>query len=659
MAPLTSLGIARTSMKTALLAPGFETSANTVCANCDVNVYQVSPGSAPVSVNTTTTDSSGNYSITVPPATLSADGSSGFYYQVSISNGSASVNTLIAPTESVSSVNVAPETSMALTTVSSIAIPEFGMPIEDAVAYPPALLLNAANSGTTAASVSLVNEGAIFVPPSSNASLTTAMANGVVTTQTGSGPGANNNTNIIMQALRVSSEYNNIVGNSGTAEQAASYLPRAVLTGCSNADGTYMTDTAAADLAASLLSGATFTFDEVYNAYVNAYLSMASPNPFTSQSTVIANIQNGAASLKANLQASASSMTAIGKENQLMLTLLRGLDLSNLSPSTTFQADQLLALFQLFAVLQATPGQSCNLGQAGLPFIDNVVYQLLNPPAPSTTPLPLSTARASRVVIYNDEGFGCGPTTGHFMAKVLFYPAGKTITDVSISSTDTTALMGGSIALTDGGNNIWVSTYEGVCVAHDTAVTYTIHVTYSDHSTDTFTGYDRTHPLVPEPSNAFWTGSSFTDGSKICYNGDNNPTVVTTTRPLNEWESPVAELTQLLSDNPNTAASSAIGRHIVYTYEFSHIDTREANPSPLAGCNYVSSGTVTYNTNNFIPTTDCDVEACSTASGVPAADIACRINIQTYFESIANNILAKAAGNFTCFCVDGVGGCGS
>ncbi|MDO8519787.1 MAG: hypothetical protein Q7T11_06450, partial [Deltaproteobacteria bacterium] len=282
------------------------------------------------------------------------------------------------------------------------------------------------------------------------------------------------------------------------------------------------------------------------------------------------------------------------------------------------------------AFLQTLPqdGNPCQFGSVD---ITAVIADL-------TSDADLESPTISDAQIYHDSGFGC-TGTGHFRAEVDVYAPGTTVSSVSIASSNTTSLGGDGVhALTADGTR-WVSQASaeganGICVTFNSEVTYTITSNLANGSTLTDT-VTRNHPNVPE--------ADTTVNGEETSNDVQNPDVLTDKRPVYEWESPEEKLA--------TITGAPAGSVVKYTYEFSHVNGSAGQTSPLTGCDMQSSGAL-YSVNNFMPTVDCDPEACATSSGVAADDIVCRMNIQTFLVDAYDRYLGQAAGHFPVFCVD-------
>jgi hypothetical protein len=342
------------------------------------------------------------------------------------------------------------------------------------------------------------------------------------------------------------------------------------------------------------------------------------------------------------IASTALTSVTINDDKQMALYVLRGLNSSTFTSTTALDADQALAFIQY-------------LGSAPCVFSFNLdlfafIADLLDRNA-------LRTAAISQSNIYHNSGFGCdeGAGKGHFVANIKIYRKNKTVDSVVISSSDTdgTVLGGdGEETLTFQSSGLFEtynSNTNGICVNLGKGVDYTLTVTFSDATTVTGT-VSRNHPRIPEASSNVYVGDVFISGSS----DGANPTVVPETRPLYQWTSPAAMLTAIINDASNTAISTNLASsdvQVKYTYEFAHVDTLNTPVAPAPQCASVSSG-VLYSVDSFIPTEDCDIEACAAALTVDSSQIACRMNIQSYLVDRNDKILGQAAGHFRFFCVD-------
>ncbi len=626
--------------------PAFDgTNADTPLTDATVTLYKIEPDGTKTSIATTTTAEDGAYAFgAVTPAVVGTGADSNFYYQVCATQDSVTICNTVAP-ENSGTVNLSPETQLGSSVMELIGLGSEGTP----TFVGSSTILNALSSAAATTLLHLVDNSGTFMPTAQDndngTDIRTAMANGLVTT----GDVAQN----LYQAVKFSTEYlgimNNLDEDAATVE-ATEYLRRVVRAACSGVNFSYyLSKPVATELASHLLNGDTYTVSDIITAYTSAGGAMPTLDGAALGATV-----------QANLEQTAGNMEPFSPEGRAILMTARDLDLGNLSEDTVLTVDQMLSFLQLF------PNDRCALGRAGNPFIDNVISWLLH----GMSLVPTVDNVISNAEIYNDSGFGCTPPDfedkGHFRANILVYPGIKTVTAVTITSSDHTALDGtGSLELASAGSNLWVADntadFEGKCVAIDQQATYTITVTFSDTTTLTSSEtIERTHPVVPEATNIFLTvdddGTLIeTAGSTNCIDGIDlaSPTSVNTTQPLNTWGEPVETLATLYTDNPgDTITYQSATDKVCFTYEFSYIDKTSGMSTPLVGCDYISSGTGCYDTNTFMPAYACDVAACATASSVAAENILCRTNIQTYFVTASGDTLAQAAGNFTCYLPD-------
>ena len=268
----------------------------------------------------------------------------------------------------------------------------------------------------------------------------------------------------------------------------------------------------------------------------------------------------------------------------------------------------------------------------------------------------LAEPSISAYEIYHNSGFGCneGDGEGHFVAEIRVYSASKEISDVTISSSDSSALDGTGNATLNSEGDRYTSNEEGYCVALGTEVTYTVTANFTDSSSATTT-IDRNHPRVPEASSEVLVDEVFISGSDQA----SDPTVVDTRRPLYQWTSPEEMLDAIIDDSANADIQTSLSEDtlaVKYTYEFAHVNLNQEPVSPINSQDYPSCAMVNtgalYAVDSFLPTEDCAVEACAEELGESPENIACRMNIQSYLVDQFNNLLGQAAGHFRFFCVD-------
>ena len=583
-----------------------------------VSVYQIFEDGTETLVDTTTADTSGNYNFDgLDPASGGTGSANGFYYEVRATSGTLDIRAPAAPTAD-DVVDINPESNLAAKILSDVAeIPFDGsvFPTPEPELIDATRELVEQNADMLSASITMPSTG------TGSASDANAMANGLAA--------AGGNAEKMYKAVQfdAEAEWLGDPGNNATGGQAGEYARRLVREACGQPAEPPLTEASADVIGTALVSGDSFTVSELVTAYNNTV-------PVTEQIAVtdaVDGIQGMLSSVSGNLDASAANAADFANDDQLILYAKRGIE--TVTSDTDLQPDQAIPF--LLAAVQANNGNGCALSPDTL---TSVVSGLTG----NTT---LAAPHISDVEIYHDSGFGCneGAGEGHFRASVKVFSPGLTVNSVEVTSTDTTALSGndGNESLTQQGGN-WVAQADGVCVALDTPVTYTVTATLSDSSTVSVT-VDRNHPLIPEATAMVGGVNASTDSA--------NPDIVRDLRPVYSWDDPDV----MLASITNAPAGSAVK----YQYEFAHVDVTDNPVGPLPACDQVPYGPM-YAVNSFLPTADCNPAACATAAGRNAADIACRINIQTFLVDGADKLLGQAAGNFTFFCVDsnGDGICG-
>lgn len=571
-----------------------------------VNLYKIFEDGTETLVDTTTSNTNGTYSFSDVDAAAGGNGTStDFYYEVRATMGDLDLRAPAAPTDD-TTVDVTPESNLAAKIIS------------DVVDAPNSNTNPITTSTLIEATRTLVDQNVDAIDDSINIpSAATTSSDATLDTANGIAA-AGGNAEKMFKTLQFESEFL-VLTNSTTAtsSDAAAYIKRIIREGCNQPSGNPFPIIVANVLGANLITGTTYTPTQIVQSYNTA--GTTSLNVDTS-TQAFATVLSALDTLFGQTAAQASAITP---EQQLALYIKRNLTGSAFTASTALQADQAAA----FVMSLPGSGNYCQLGGVN---IASVIGDLTG----SST---LSTANISDAQIYNDSGFGCnGAGQGHFRADVdVFVPTtGVTVTSVTVSSTEATALDGdGTINLTQSGNR-WVSTADGICVTTNSSVTYTITANLSDTSTvaDAVT---RNHPVVPE--------ASTTVGGVNTSNNNNNPDVFTEKRPTYTWESPETKLAQI--------TGAPTGSRVKYTYEFSHIDITDSPIGPLSQCNVINSGAM-YEVDSFIPTVDCDPAACATATGKTASNLLCRMNIQTFLVDEADRLLGQAAGHFPVFCVD-------
>ncbi len=606
---------------------------NASLANATVTLYKVYGDNATpdeqVDIGTVITDSSGDYSIANLEAVPESTGeSTDFYYEVRVAKGDLELKAPVATGED-ATVNISPETDLAAKILTDVV----DVPGVDNPPLPSNTIIEATRELVLGEAAALENSNAIRIPSALEpefADNSLAAANGV----------AANGGNIekLFKAANFSAEYLALTTSDSTTDaQATGYIDRVVREGCNQADGDYLPQPIAEAFGAYFNAGSTLTPTQIITAY-NANFSGPDLDTTAVVNNFIALIEDAAQSVAS----SAISSTAIDDDNQMALYVLRSLDAASFTASTALAADQALAFIQY-------------LGSSPCVFTANLdlfafIADLLDRNA-------LRAAAIAQSNIYHNSGFGCdeGAGKGHFVADIKVYRNGKTVDSVVLESSDPdgTVLGGdGEETLTFQSSGLferYTSNTDGVCVNLGKEVEYTLTVTFND-ATTVVGMVSRKHPRIPEASSSVYVADEFVSGSA----DSGNPTVVPETRPLYQWTSPADMLTAIINDGANTAISADLASsdiEVKYTYEFSHVDTLASPVGPAPECASVSSGAL-YSVDSFIPTEDCDIEACATALSVDASQIACRMNIQSYLVNRNDKILGQAAGHFRFFCVD-------
>ncbi len=600
---------------------------NEALAAATVTLYKVyGDGRADeaVDIGTVTTADDGSFSIPdVAPAPEGEGAADDFYYEIRVAKGDLELLAPAAP-QADGTVNVNPESDLA----SRILADVVSVPGDAAPPLPRAETIEAMRELVVQNTADLVDDGAIALPSAVGAGAEDnllAVANGLAA--------AGGNAEKVFKAASFEAEYLALTTADDTSDaEAASYLARLTREACNQGAQVPLPRALAEALGAFFNTpDNTVTVTELVTAY-----NANSTGPDVDTAAVLAELGTLSNAVAANLGAAASSVTELAPEQLLALYANRG-TLEGIEATTALGIDQAILLLQLLG-----DGPSCQSN----PQLDlyGFVADLIGNQA-------LRAAAISDYRIYHNSGFGCneGDGDGHFVAEVDVYSAGKTVTGVTIASTDTAALDGdGQISLTAAGSR-YTSNTDGICVALGTEVTYTITATFDDTTTATRT-VARNHPRIPEASSQVLVDDAFQAGSA----DENGPTVVDTTRPLYQWTSPEQMLTNIRNDAANTGISDALAASaatVKYTYEFAHVDTGSNPIGPAGQCGSVAAGAL-YAVDSFIPTVDCDVAACATALGVTADRIACRMNIQSFYVDEHDAVLGQAAGHFRFFCVD-------
>ena len=586
--------------------------------NATVSVYKIYPDGTEELVGTTTADAAGKYSFAeLDPASGGTGASDDFYYEVRASSGTLDIRAPAAPMAD-AVVDVTPASNLAAKILSGVVeVPDDSsqLPTPNPELIEATRELVAQNADALGNAITLPSAG------TDAASEATAMANGLAA--------AGGNAEKMYKAAQFNAELGWLsnAGNNATAEQASAYMQRIIREACNQPEVSPLTEASAAILGDALLKGDRYTLSQLVEAF-NALVPQSDQVTVTD---IVQRIQGLLTAVDDNLDARADAATDFKPEDQLILYVKRGM--KTIAADTTLAPDQALALF-LAAQRDQNATENCAVNEDAL---TSLVAGLSG----NAT---LAAPHVGHIQIFHDSGFGCneGAGEGHFRASVAVFAPGVSVTGVTVTSSDSSALGGdGSEALTQQGNR-WISRTDGICVTLGRSVTYTVSASLSDSTTVSKT-ITRNHPLVPEAT-AEVNGMTASKDSA-------NPDKVRDLRPLYSWEAPAAKLA--------TITDAPAGSRVKYRYEFAHIDVTDSPVAPLTACDSVPYGPM-YAVDNFLPTVDCNPAACATAASRDAANISCRINIQTYLVSSSDKVLGQAAGNFTFFCVDsnGDGVCG-
>ncbi len=604
----------------AVSASSLPTSADTALDGGTVTLVRIKPDGteAVVDIGTVTTDAAGAFTIPgVPPVEAGSGAATDAYYEVRVTKGTIEEAIPLAPTGD-TTVEVTPETSIAADILSEVV----DAPTVDSRPIPSKAMIDAVVNQTAGDLHAM--SGLVDIPSADTATQATDkadftdMANGVVT--------VGGNAEAVARAAQFESEYLGLTADAATpAAVYAGYLTRLVRDACGEPADNPMpapvVDAAAAKLAAST----TYTVQQVVDAY-----AVANPATTLTAAAVVSAANTARTALDTALAATDGD-TAIDGDKQLLL-VGHG-RVTTLATDTPLAPDMVLVLLHYIASLEptATAGDPCPLdkltaaealgslfGDSGLADLSIADYQ-----------------------IYNNSGFGCdeGAGQGHLVAQVeLNVPTGVTVSSVTVAADDATALGGAPISLTEDppGSGRWSNSADGNCVPEETPITYTITVTPATGSPVTL-AVDRFHVHVPEPT-VLYRLTPMSSASAA-------PTPVGETRPLVVWTRPADLLAQITG-----APADATVR---YGYEFAHVDTTASPVGPLAACEATNAAGQQhlYAMSAFIPTVDCDPAACAAASGVAEANIACRINIQTFLLDGDDRYQSQAAGTFRFFSV--------
>lgn len=615
------------------IRPQFATIATAVLASTEVSLIKITGDGEEEIVTTATTDATGNYSFADVPIAVGGNGEdTDFYYEVRV-GGELDVRAPVAPTgnNATETANISPESTIAARIISDVV----NVPGADSNPIPgPDIFADVA--GLVDTNVSDLED--VVTVPSNSADTTDDVvdfANGIAA--------AGGDAEVMYKAYQFESEFTNLTNTDATdAGDYSAYLERVVNEGCDQpTSSNVLSNLAAQAIAATMVEDTTYTPEEVLTAFDAVADSSSSAADAVSDYAALLD-QLDPTTIESAL---IKHVATVDDDNRVAAFTQRELDPDTLATTTELDPDQALSFLYNLGNSGATP---CSFDAAG------AIAELTG----STL---FDDPKIAEVELYHDSGFGCnaGDSELHFRTRVeVFLPTDSTLTvsSVTVQSTDTDALdtdpddsagTGRVNLASDPGGRIWEendSEADPDCVEINQNVTYTITANFSNGSTDTET-VTRNHANVPEADVTH-------DGTALASNS-NTATVVTDARPLLTWEDPETVLA--------TITNAPAGSQVKYTYEYSHMRVGAGAPiTPSTGCPSVTSGAL-YAVDNFIPTVDCDVDACALAQGTTSDQVTCRINVQTFLVDENDNLLGQAAGEFKFLCVDtnGDGDCGA
>lgn len=592
------------------------TTADTALDGATVTLVKITPDGTeePVDIGTVTTGANGAFTIPdVEPVETGTGAATDAYYEVRVKKGTVEEKIPLAPTGN-TAVEVTPETTIAADILTDVV----DVPNQATKPIPAKETIEAVVDQTVADLNGL--KGKIDIPSADTATQTTdkadftEMANGVAS--------AGGDAEAVARMAQFESEYLALTTDSTTSTaDYGDYLTRMARAACGDPTDNPIPAPAIEAAAAKLADGTTYTVQEVVTAFANAVPSFtATPDD------VVASINTDRAALDDALTDTDGTAPMAADKAPLLVGHHRS---TTVATDTALKPDRVLALLEYLAGAYPASSEPCPLDKETL---SEILATLFRDPT-------LGNLAIADYQIYNNSGFGCDENAGkgHLVAEVaLTVPTGVTVSSVTVAADDPTALGGNPIDLTEEpvGSGLWRNNADGNCVPENTTITYTITATSTSGDAATL-DVTRFHYHVPEPT-------VFHHGVEVVSTPD-SPTAVATARPLFTWTPPANLLTKITSAPADAA--------VKYSYEFAHVDTTASPVGPLGSCEATNASGMLhlYPMSAFIPTVDCDPAACATASGVNEANIACRINIQTFLLDGDDRYQSQAAGTFRFF----------
>lgn len=604
----------------------FATKADTVLPDATVTVYKIYADGTEevVSGITATTDAEGNYTLTnLPVAETGTGASTDFYYEIRATSGDLEVVAATAPTSD-TNVNISPETNIAAAMLTEVAeVSDTAsvdvLPSEETIENLRTMVFANISSMTT------------FTSPSVDAS---NEENVIIAAEAVSSN--NGNAEKLLRAYELLTEELYLQQNRSSVSESevASYLERFIKAACDFNANTDLLQEASSALAEAFINGETFTLSEIVNAF-NTNNDDSVPDTTTNGA-----ISSFSTALDA-LNTALSDKSDIPANALLAIYATRG-ELTPISSSTIFEADQMLAIIQTML----SSNQQC---QGGIDYI-GLVSDLLGNAALAANP------SFADVEVYHQR-LQC-PNSGSLEARVkLYLPQNITANSVTISATGMTDTSGNTVASADlvaddypsYGTSNWKLSggSQQVCVAFNQTYDFTITAGLSSGGSLTTT-VSREVIDVPEAQITLIT-SDYTE-TQFQTGQSDSPTHITDERPMFKW-----------TPAPGTESATAIGApsgtQIKYLYDITHFNISTGAPEnrDYENCPGEQNNTRFYDNDYILSPIDCDVDKCNTA--LSDAEHVCRLHVQTVLVDESDETLGWSAGADMYFCIQGQSNC--
>lgn len=576
----------------------FFTKANTPAAGFNVTLYKIKGDGTEEAAPgvTATTDSSGNYTLSNVPAVTVGTGAATDFYYEVRAASDTLEVKAPAAPTADDTVNLSPETTLAAKMLTDVA----SIPGQDTVRPPMADMIENTREMVAVDVEDLSAKSDVTLSVSTDTTTAENQLKSARALTTASG-----NSDWMIKAYEAESEAIQIK-NEGTADDAMRYLERVTVVACNFNQELVIPRPVTDVLADEFLAETKHT----PSAVVEAYNANNGGDPDITVEGAVAEFGDVLSAVDDAIAAK-SELTA---SDSIGLLTERDLTGASFSATTEMEADQVVAFVQKIFPSECNPGTANVMGLfADLTGVGD-----------------LDDAQIYETKVYNTSG----GLQGGFVASARVYAPSLTVTGMTISGSD----IGTLTMANTGGGDFWETTGTNLVDYTTTPITYTFTATLSDSSTLVST-VSRAHPNVVEPEATFADGTAISD-NKLA------PSLTTVARPVFVWSS---------------ATTLGDDQYLRYTYEFAFIDVTDDPEGPLSECPGVETGEKRlYDVTGFMPTVDCDINACATLSGRDVSDIVCRIYIQAYVVDSFDQWVGTSAGEFKVFCsdLDGNGDCG-